>query len=71
MAIKAINNIANPNSLVPTLLVFWAYSHISKFDSLILIITQHTIAIKNAIKKVQKIGAERQVTDALNQKKWT
>lgn len=68
MAIKAINDTANPNALVPTLLVFWAYPHISKFDSLIPIITQHIIAIKNAIKKVQKIEAEKQVTNALNQK---
>ena len=32
MAVKAINNTANPNGLVPTLLVYKAYLRISKLD---------------------------------------
>ena len=32
MAIKAINNTASPNGLVPTLLVYGAYLRISKLD---------------------------------------
>lgn len=33
IAIKAINNTAGPNVLVPTLLIFGAYLYISKFDA--------------------------------------
>ena len=32
MAVKAINNTAGPNRLVPTLLVYGAYPRISKLD---------------------------------------
>jgi hypothetical protein len=32
MAVKAINNTAGPNGLVPTLLVYGAYLRISKLD---------------------------------------
>jgi len=32
MAVKAINNTASPNGLVPTLLVYGAYPRISKLD---------------------------------------
>ena len=34
MAFKAINNLARPNSLIPTLLVFRAYPRIIKSDIL-------------------------------------
>lgn len=68
MAIKAINNIAKPNSLIPTLLVFGAYLHMSKFDAFIPTITQRSAAIKSAIKKVQKVKAEKQIANVLNQK---
>ena len=34
MAFKAINNLARPNSLIPTLLVFRAYPKIIKLDVL-------------------------------------
>ena len=52
MVVKAINNIAGPNGLVPTLLVFGAYPRMSKFDSPTTIITQGAAVIKNAIKQV-------------------
>lgn len=68
MAVKAINNIIGPNDLVPTFLVFEAYSRMSEFDSPIPTITQRAIAIKNAMKEVQRVRAERQVADALNQR---
>ena len=32
MAVKAVNNIAGPNGLVPTLLVYRAYLRMSKLD---------------------------------------
>ena len=34
MAVKAINDIARPNSLVPTLLVFGVYPRLSSFNTL-------------------------------------
>jgi hypothetical protein len=36
MAVKAINNTASPNELVPTLLVYKAYLRISNLDPLAL-----------------------------------
>jgi len=32
MAVKAVNNIAGPDGLIPTLLVYGAYLRISKLD---------------------------------------
>ena len=34
MAVKAVNDTASPNGLVPTLLVYGAYPRISKLDPL-------------------------------------
>ena len=59
MAVKAINDMAGPNSLVPTILVFEAYPGMSKYDSPIPTITQGAKAIKNAMKEVQRVRAER------------
>lgn len=59
MAVKTINNTAGSNDLVPIFLVFRAYFCISKFDFFISIISQRTITIKNVIKKVQKVRAEK------------
>ena len=38
MAFKAINNIARPNKLVPTLLVYSAYPRITTYDPLLLLV---------------------------------
>ena len=35
MALKALNNLVKPNSLIPTLLIFEAYSRITKLDALL------------------------------------
>jgi hypothetical protein len=45
MAIKAINNTANPNKLVPTLLVYRAYLRMSNLDPPTLFITEQAAAI--------------------------
>ena len=68
MAVKAINDTAGRNGLVSTLLVFGVYPCMSEFDSPIPTITQRAAVIKNAMKVVQKVRAEKQVTDALNQR---
>ena len=39
MAFKAINDIAGPNRLVLTLLVYSAYPRIAKYDPLLLLVT--------------------------------
>lgn len=59
ITVKTINNIASPNGLVPTLLVFEAYPHILEFDSHAPIIIQHIVVIKSVIKEVQKVRAKR------------
>ena len=45
MAVKAINNTAGPNGLVPTLLVYRAYLRISNLDPPALSITEQAAII--------------------------
>jgi hypothetical protein len=52
MAIKAINNLAKLNRIIPTLLVFRAYPQITKMDALSLSITKRAKVIYAAIKEV-------------------
>ena len=52
MAIKAINNLAKLNKIIPTLLVFRAYPQITKIDALLPSITKRAKAIRIAIKEV-------------------
>ena len=68
MAVKTINNTAGPNGLVPTLLVFGAYPRMTEYNAPTPTMTQRAAAIKSAMKEVQRIRAERQVADALNQR---
>ncbi len=68
MAVKAINDTAGPNGFMSTFLVFGAYSRMSNYDTSTPTMTQPAAAIKNAIEEVQRVRAERQVEDVLNQK---
>ena len=52
MAVKAINNSAGPDKIIPTLLVFGAYPQMAKMDILSLSIIKRAEAICVAIKKV-------------------
>jgi hypothetical protein len=45
MAVKAINNTAGPNGLVPTLLVYRAYPRIGKLDPPALSVIDQAAAI--------------------------
>ena len=45
MAVKAVNDTAGPNGLVPTLLVYGAYPRISKLDPPALSIIDRATAI--------------------------
>ena len=55
IAIKAINNIASPNSIVPTLLVFGTYPWISTYNLPLATITKHTMVIHKAMKEVLEL----------------
>ena len=65
MAIKAVNNLAGPNKIVPTLLVFSAYLWLTKIDPLSPSVTKRTEAIYIATKEVRRLHIERQVKDIL------
>jgi hypothetical protein len=67
MVIKAINNTAGLNSLIPTLLVFSTYSQITTTNTLSLTVTKHSKAITKAIKQIAELYIKRQVTNALRQ----
>ena len=59
MAVKAVNDLAGPNGIIPTLLVFSAYPRLTEMDFLSLSVTKRTEAIYIAIKEVRRLYAER------------
>jgi hypothetical protein len=65
MAIKAVNDLAGPNKIVLTLLVFGLYLRIIKIDVLLPIIVKRAKAIYAATKKVRRLYTKRQVNNAL------
>lgn len=65
MAVKAVNDTAGPNGLVPTLLVFGAYPRITENDPPSPDIIERARVIKEAMKETRKNYATRQVQDAL------
>jgi hypothetical protein len=65
MAVKAINDSAGPDSIVPTLLVFGVYPQLTKIDPPSPSVTKRAEAICVATKEVRRLYAERQVKDAL------
>jgi len=65
IAVKAVNDLAGPDSIVPTLLVFGAYLRLTEIDPLSLSVTKRAEAIRAATKEVRRLYAERQVKDAL------
>ena len=66
MAVKAINNTASPNGLVPTLLVYGAYPRISKLDPPAPSITDQAAAIRKAMAEIVKLRAKQTVNNALH-----
>ena len=58
MAVKAVNNTASPNRLVPTLLVYRAYLRISKLDPPALSIIERAAIIWKVIAKIVKLRAK-------------
>jgi hypothetical protein len=65
MAVKAINDLAGPDSIVPILLVFGAYSRFIKINPPSPLVTKRAEAICVATKEVCWLYAERRVKNAL------
>ena len=52
MAVKAINDLARPDGIIPTLLVFRVYLQMTKIDTLLPSVTKRAEAIRAATKEV-------------------
>ena len=65
MAVKAVNDIASLDGLVPILLIFGAYPRLTSSDPLSPGIIKRAEAIYMAMKEVRRFYAERQVQEAL------
>ena len=65
MAVKAINNTAGPNRLVPTLLVYGAYLRISKLDPPTPSVIERAAIIRKVIAKIVKLRAKQTINNAL------
>ena len=52
IAVKAINNLARPDGIIPIFLVFGVYLWMTKIDALLLFIIKRAEAIYAAIKEV-------------------
>jgi ribosomal protein S6 len=66
MIVKAINDTADPDELVSTLLIFDAYSRMHVMNPSISSINQRAMTIEKVMTEVRKFRTERQVADALN-----
>jgi hypothetical protein len=64
MAVKAINDSAGPDGIIPTLLVFGAYPQLTEIDPPSSLVTKRAEAIRAATKEVRCLHTERQVKDA-------
>ena len=65
MAVKAVNDSAGPDGLVPTLLVFGAYPRMTDDSPPSPSVVQRAEAIRKATKEVRRLYATRQVNNAL------
>ncbi|KJZ75136.1 hypothetical protein HIM_05622 [Hirsutella minnesotensis 3608] len=66
MAVKAVNDTAGPDGLVPTLLVFGAYPRINQQSPPSPTMIKRAEAIRKAMISLRRAVAQRQVQDALN-----
>ena len=67
-AVKAINDTAGPDGLVPTLLVFGAYPRMTASSAPASSIQARATAIQKAMTEVRRLKAQRQVRDAIHQR---
>ena len=66
MTVKAVNDTANPNDLVFTLLIFEAYSRMHHLDPSASNIIQRVATISKTMDEMKKMMTEKQVRDVLN-----
>jgi hypothetical protein len=66
MAVKAVNNTAGPDGLVPTLLVYGAYPRITNLDPPAPSIIDQATIIRKAMSEIAKLRAKQAVNSALN-----
>ena len=66
MAVKAVNDTAGPDGLVPTLLVYGAYPRMSNLDPPAPSITDRAAIIRKAIAEIVKLRAKQAVNSALH-----
>jgi hypothetical protein len=66
MAVKAVNDTAGPDGLVPTLLVYGAYPRMSNLDPPAPSITDRAAAIRKAMAEIVKLRARQTVNSALH-----
>ena len=65
MAIKAVNNTAGPNRLIPTLLVYGAYLRISKLDPPTPSVMDRVAIIRKVIAEIVKLRTKQTINSAL------
>jgi hypothetical protein len=66
MAVKAVNNTAGPDRLVPTLLVYRAYPRISNLDPPAPSITDRAAIIQKVMAEIVKLQAKQTINSALH-----
>jgi hypothetical protein len=65
MAVKAVNDIVGPDGLVPTLLVYGAYSRMSNLDPSAPSVIDRAAVIQKAMAEIVKLWAKQTVNSAL------
>jgi hypothetical protein len=66
MAVKAVNNTAGPDGLVPTLLVYGAYLRMTNLDPSAPFIIDRAVIIRKAMLEIAKLRAKQAINSALN-----
>jgi hypothetical protein len=66
MTVKTVNDTADSDELMSTLLIFDVYSRMHVMNSSTSSINQRAMTIEKAMIEMRKFKAERQVADALN-----
>jgi hypothetical protein len=66
MAVKAVNDTAGPDGLVPTLLVYGAYPRMTNLDPPAPSIIDRAAAIQKAISEIAKLQAKQAINSTLN-----
>jgi hypothetical protein len=66
MTLKTLNDFVDFNELVSTLLVFDAYSKMTKINACSSIITQRLITMRKIMNEIREFNASRQINHVLN-----